>query len=50
MIHLKIAVTAFNKQANNRNAPEQSQAIAKLHRVFVSGDWNRSASLAGGTS
>jgi hypothetical protein len=34
---------ALNKQANNPNAPEQSQAIGELQRVSVSGDWNRYA-------
>jgi hypothetical protein len=29
------------KQANNPNAPEQSQVIGELQRLSVSGDWNR---------
>jgi hypothetical protein len=36
-----IELQALNKQANNPNAPEQSQAIGGLQRVSVSGDWGR---------
>jgi hypothetical protein len=39
-----IELQALNKQANNPNAPEQSQAIGGLQRVSVSGDWGRCAS------
>jgi hypothetical protein len=36
-----IELQALNKQANNPNAPEQSQAIGGLQRVSASGDRNR---------
>jgi hypothetical protein len=47
-----IELQALNKQANNPNAPEQSQAIGGLQRVSVSSDWGRYAAsnLGGGTA
>jgi hypothetical protein len=42
-----IELQALNKQANNPNAPEQSQAIGGLQRVSVFGDWGRYAASCG---
>ena len=36
-----LLISASCVRANNPNAPEQSQAIRELQRVFVSGDCDR---------
>jgi hypothetical protein len=41
VIIYKIQEMMREKQANNPNAPEQSQVVDELQRLSVSGDWGR---------